>query len=42
MSDLELCQKEIKEILEKYGCTLKVSALIQTDSTQFKVDVIKK
>ncbi len=40
--NLEKCRSEIKEVLEKYDCKLKVSALLQTEGTQFKVDVIKK
>ncbi len=40
MMNLEECKKKITEILKKYGCTLKVSALIETDGTTFKVDVV--
>lgn len=41
MSDLEKCRAEIIEALKKYNCSLKVSALLETDGTKFKVDVIE-
>lgn len=40
MTDLEKCRQEIRALLDKYGCTLKVSALLETDGTHFKVDII--
>lgn len=36
----EACNAEIKSVLEKHGCSLKVSALIETDGTHFKVETV--
>lgn len=40
MTDLEKCNAEIKASLEKYGCTLKVCALLETEGIKFKVDTV--
>lgn len=40
MKTTDQCAKEIQEVLNKYGCTLKVGAVLQTEGISFKVDVV--
>ena len=40
MTELESCNEEIKEVLKKYGCKLKVKALLETDGITFKVETV--
>lgn len=42
MTKADICNEEIRQVLEKHGCKIKVSALLTTEGNHFMVETVLK